>query len=135
MYPRAVLKAMLGDAPLGVIPAELLTTERIMQRWAVANGSGLPSERWDDTRKAKLPPLDDDAAYTVDRIVLACPSRTRKIIQAWCYSPLPTSVIAKRIGMSPRSFEKSWLVALYFLKWRFEGSGHKTLLKLLRVHV
>lgn len=135
MHARSALKAMLGEVVTGVIPVELMTTERIMQRWAVANGSGLPTERWDDSRKAKPPPLDDETAYVVDKIVLDCPVRTRKIVQAWCYSPLPTSVIARRIGMSPRSFEKSWILALNFLKWKFEGSGHATLVRLLHVHL
>lgn len=40
MYARAQLKHMLGTTMVGVMPRELLTTNRIMERWAVANGCG-----------------------------------------------------------------------------------------------
>lgn len=135
MYTASVLKSMLGHATTGVIPRELLTTERIMQRWTVANGSGLPSERWDDSRASKPPALDDDSAYQVDLIVRNCPLRTKRLIEEWCKNPSPTSVIAQKLGMSPRSLEKGWVCSLYFLKWKMETTNHRTLLKLLRVHV
>lgn len=135
MYAASVLKSMLGQATTGVIPRELLTTDRIMQRWAVANGSGLPTERWDDSRVARVPPLDDDTALLVDQIVLKCPPKTNKVVVEWYCRPLPTVEIARSLKMSPRSLEKSWLLSLNFLKYKFEGSNHLTLLKLLRVHV
>jgi hypothetical protein len=135
MYAASVLKSMLGQATTGVIPQELLTTDRIMQRWAVANGSGLPSERWDDSRVSRVPPLDDDTALVVDRIVLNCPPQTNKIIVLWYCKPLPTVEIARLAGMSPRSLEKAWGLSLNFLKYKFEGTNNLTLLKLLRVHV
>lgn len=135
MYAASVLKSMLGQTTTGVIPRELLTTDRIMQRWSVANGSGLPTERWDDSRVARVPPLDDDTALLVDQIVLKCPPKTNKILVEWYSRPLPTVEIARLLGMSPRSLEKSWLLSLNFLKYKFESSNHLTLLKLLRVHV
>lgn len=135
MYAASVLKAMLGEATTGVIPAELLTTDRVMQRWAVANGTGLPSERWDDSRVSRVPPLDDHTAMIVDQIVLKCPPKTNKIVVLWYTKPLPTVEIAKLAGMSPRSLEKAWLLSLGFLKYKFESTNHLTLLKLLRVHV
>jgi hypothetical protein len=135
MYAGSVLKAMLGEVTTGVIPRELMTTERIMQRWTVANGTGLPTERWDDSRASKPPALDDDSAYQVDLIVRNCPGKTKRLVEEWCKNPSPTSVIAKKLGMSPRSLEKGWVVALYFLKWKIEATNHGTLLKLLRIHV
>lgn len=135
MYAASVLKSMLGQATTGVIPTELLTTDRIMQRWAVANGTGLPSERWDDSRISRVPPLDDHTAVVVDRIFLALPRKTKKIVDLWYCKPLPTVEIARLAGMSPRSLEKAHLLSLNFLKYKFEGTNHLTLLKLLRVHV
>lgn len=135
MYAASVIKSMLGQATTGVIPRELLTTNRLMERWAVANGSGLPSERWDETRAAKPPPLDDDSALVVDRIVLSCPPKTHRIVVGWYCRPLPTIEIARQLGMSPRSLEKAWLLSLNFLKWKLEGTNHLTILRLLRVHV
>lgn len=133
MYPASILKTMLGQATTGCIEAELIPVDRIMQRWAVANGSGLPSDEWDDTPKAKPPPLDDDTALVVDRIVLNCPMTTRRIVVAWYRKPLPTKMIAEQLGMAPRSLEKAWKLSLNFLRWKFEESGNKTLERLLRV--
>ncbi len=135
MYTAAVLKSMLGQTTTGVVPKELLPVDRIMQRWAVANGQGLPSEVWDDTPRAKPPPLDDDTAIVVDRIILHSPPKTRQIVIEWYCKPLPTQEIARKLGMSPRSVEKSWGLSLNFLKWKFEESRNMTLLRLLRVRV
>jgi hypothetical protein len=135
MYAASVVKAMLGEATTGVIPQELLTTNRIMERWAVANGNGLPTERWDDSKKARPTPLDDDSAYEIDRIVMRCPTKTKKVLVAWLTWPHPTSVIAERFNVSPRTLEKMYGMALHFMKYRIENTGHKTLLRLLRVHV
>lgn len=135
MYAASVLKSMLGQATTGVIPRELLTTNRIMERWAVANGSGLATERWDDSRKAKPPPLDDDSATVIDRIYAQCPSRTKGVIRGWYCRPVPTFLLAEELGMSPRSLEKSVLVCLNFMKWKIENTNHLTLLRLLRVQV
>lgn len=133
MYAASVVKAMLGQATTGVIPTELLTTHRIMERWAVADGSGLPTERWDDTRTAKPPPLDDHSAYIIDRLLISCPKTTEKLLRDWYTRPLPTRVLAAHHNMSPRSFEKAHLVTLNFMKWKIEGTGHVTLLRLLRI--
>jgi hypothetical protein len=133
MYAASVVKAMLGQATTGVIPTELLTTHRIMERWAVADGSGLPTERWDDTRTARPPPLDDDSAYIIDRILFETPKRSASILRDWHKKPYTTAMLAERHGMSPRSFEKAYLVALEFMKWRIEGSKHVTLTRLIKI--
>lgn len=136
MYAASVLKSMLGQATTGAIPYELLTTNRVMERWAVANGSGLPSEIWDDNpRKSRVPPLDDDTALVVDSIVQRAPPKTRKLVVGWYMRPVPTVELARELSMSPRSLEKGLHVSLNFLRYKFEGSNHLTLLKLLRVRV
>jgi hypothetical protein len=135
MYAKSILKAMLGEATTGVMPVELLTTNRIMERWAVANGNGLPTERWDDTRKAKPPPLDDDSAYQIDMIVLRLPPKTKRVIVAWYYWTMPTSHVARKLGMSQRSLEKGLNVALNFVRYKIEGTNHQTLMKLLRIQI
>lgn len=132
MYAASVLKTMLGETTTGVIPQEFLTTDRIMQRWAVANGSGLPTERWDDSRKSRVSPLDDHTALVVDQIVQHSPPRTRKLLKAWYLSPLPTAELASQFNMSPRGLEQGLHVSLNYLKFRFEGSSHITLLRMLR---
>lgn len=132
-YGSAELKEFLGETSIGGIPAEFLTTDRIMQRWAQANGSGLPTDRWDDSRQSRPDPLDDHSALIMDRIVLTCPPTTRRIVEAWYRTPLPTRTIAKQLGMSKRALEKAHLLSLNFLKWKIECSNHLTLLKLLKI--
>lgn len=133
MYAQSVRKAMQGEATTGVILRELLPVDRIMQRWAAANGEGLPSEVWDDSPRARPPPLDDDTAMVVDRIVLSLPPKTHRIVNKWYRKPIPTRLIAEQIGCSPRSLEKQWTIALNFLRWKFVESRNVTLLRLLRV--
>ena len=88
MYAKSALKAMHGEAVPGALEPELVPVDRIMLRWAVANGSGLPSDRWDDNpRQSKPPPLDDDTALVVDRLILKCPVKTRTILQKWYCTP------------------------------------------------
>lgn len=133
MYTASVLKAMLGQATTGVLPKELLPVDRIMQRWAVANGTGLPEGEWDDTPTARPPPLDDDTAMLVDEIVRKCPPKTRHVLVQWYRKPLPTKTLAEQMGMAPRSLETCWKLSLNFLKYRFVESNNLTLARLLRL--
>lgn len=136
MYAGAVLKSMLGMTTTGVIPRELQTTNRVMERWAVANGTGLPSEQWDDNpRRARVPPLDDDTFLIVERTINHSPPRTKQLVHGWYMRPLPTVELARELSMSPRSLEKGLNVCLHFLKYRFENTQHITLLRMLRVRV
>lgn len=135
MYAKSVLKVMQGEATTGAIPPEFITTDRILQRWVVSGGSGMPTPLWDDNRKSKPPPLDDDSAIIIERIVIHSPPRTYRVLDGWYRTPAPTKIIAKKLGMSPRSLEQGLLVCLNYVKWKIECNGNRTLLKLLRVHV
>lgn len=138
MYAGAVLKSLLDNTttPGRVIPKELLTTNRVMERWAVANGSGLPAERWDDNpRRSRVSPLDDDTFLVVERIVNHSPPRTNRLVVGWYMRPLPTVELARELSMSPRSLERGLHVSLNYLRWRFECTGHVTLVRLLNVQI
>lgn len=138
MHAVSVLKVLLGkaeDGEGGVLPKALLPTDRILQRWDVSIGTGLPSDAWDDTKKARPPPLDDDIATIVDQIILHLPRRTNQVIVAWYRTPEPTEVIASRLKMSQRSLENGLKVCLNFTKWKFEESRHRGLLRLLQVRI
>lgn len=129
MYAKSALKAMLGEAVPGSLDPELVPVDRIMLRWAVANGSGLPANRWDDNpRQSKPPPLDDDTALVVDRLVLKCPEKTRIILQKWYCTPEPVHIIAERLKMSRRALYTGWGLSLNFIRWRMEQTNHRTLL-------
>jgi hypothetical protein len=129
---KSVLKALLGEVSYGPLPQELVPVDRIMQRYWVANGNGVQVPVWDDNpRYSRPPPLDDDTATVVDRIVLKLPPRNHLVVKAWYGSPLPTRVIAEEIGMTKRTFEQAHCLTLNFLRWKFECSKSQTLLKLL----
>ena len=139
MYARSARRALAGEleegAP-GVLPRELIPVDRILQRWDVSIGTGLPSEAWDDNPRCSRPtPLDDDTATVVDQIILKLPPRTNQVIVAWYRTPQPTQVIARRLNMSSRNLEKGLRVCLGFVRWRFEESDHLPLVRLLRVQV
>lgn len=131
-----MLKVLYGeveDGAGGVLPKELLPTDRILQRWDVSMGSGLPSDEWDDRPSSKPPPLDEATAVVVDQIILKLPRRTNLVVVSWYRTPEPTEVIARRLNVSPSTLEKGLRVCLNFVKWKFEESKHLTLLNLLRV--
>jgi hypothetical protein len=134
MHARSVVKALLyGIEDRGLIEPELIPVDRILQRWAAANGTGLPSDEWDQTPRARSVPLDDVTATIVDQIILKLPPRTKRLITTWYRRPLPTSVLAEQLRTSPRSLEVQWRLALNFLRWKFEATNHLTLLRLLRI--
>jgi hypothetical protein len=86
------------------ISGELVATDRIMQRWAVSVGSGLPTDVWDDNPKSRPPPLDDDTAVKVDRIVQHLRPRDRKLAHLWYRTPDMTVVeVAQRMGLASRT--------------------------------
>lgn len=136
MYAASVIRSMLDDSAVpGVIPRELLTTDRILQRWAVSSGTGLPADDVDAPPVSRPPPLDDHTAIEVDILICKSPPKTRKLIKSWYRSEVPSYLIAESLGMSRRSLYKAHHVALGFMKWKFEGSGHRDLIRLVQVHI
>ena len=104
MHASDSIKSIVtGQAVRFSLPRELITTDRVLQRWAVSVGSGLPAEYWDDQGKAKPPPLPDDVAIDVDQRILHAPPKTRDLVTRWYKTPNPVEVIAERLGCSPRT--------------------------------
>lgn len=133
---KSRLKAMLGETSCGALPPELVPVDRIMQRYWVANGDGIQVAAWDENpRYSKPPPLDDDTTTVVDRIFVQLEPRAKKLLTDWYGSPLPTYVIAKALRMSQRTLEQAHAMEMNFMKWRFENTGNRTLLRLLKVRV
>lgn len=132
MKPGSILRAiMTGRRTPGVIPHELLTTDRILDRWSVDSGSGLPTAEWDDTPHARPVPLDSDTWLVVDREIRTSPDSTRRFVVGWYTSPLPTSVQADKAGMELRTYQKIHLLTLNFMRYRFAKTGNLTLQRLL----
>ena len=132
MRADAVLKTLKGEQSRFSLPRNLITTDRVLQRWAVSIGTGLPSDEWDDQPKTKPPPLSDDVAIEVDQCVLKSPQKTRDLISRWYKSPEPVEVIASHLSMSARNVYRAHALCLEFMRWRFEGSGNGELIRLIR---
>lgn len=114
------------------MPAELATTDRICQRWAVSVGLGLPTDTWMDGMASRPPPLDDVTAIVVDQIILKSPEKTKRIIVKWYRTQLPQPVIASQLNLTERTLTIAWQISLNFLQWKFIESKHSDLLALMR---
>jgi hypothetical protein len=117
------------------LPRELVSADRICQRWAVTQGDGLEHPLWTDPVKSRATPLDDATAIVVDKIILKSPMRTRRFVQLWYKTPQPRQSIAKEFHMSERSVLVCWKLSLNYLHWRFSESTHQPLLALLRARL
>lgn len=132
--PRSKPKVTVDCGRSGnYLPADLATTDRICQRWAVAIGMGLPTEKWREDEASRPPPLDDPTAIIVDQIILKSPQRTRRLIQGWYCTTIAQPVLAGRFNLTERTVITAWHLCLNFLQFRFVESGHKPLLALLRL--
>ena len=97
----------------------LLATHRVLERWAVSIGSGLPAEEWNDVPKSRPPPLPDDLAVEVDQIVCRSPRRWRKLIRSFYCTPRPTEVIAKEQQCSVSHVSAFWHDSLRYVRGEF----------------
>jgi len=131
MRDDAALKAILTGRSEFALPLELVTTDRILQRWAVSIGCGLPSEEWDDIPKAKPSPLPDELAIIVDQAILRSPPLTRDLITRWYKTPQPTEIIAARLGISPRTVHRRHLLCLNHMKWTLESTKNQDLVAMI----
>lgn len=134
-YARSVLKVMLGKVTTGVLPAHLLTTDRICQRWASSVGSGLPAEIWGDDLKSRPPPLDDWTVTIVDQAIIHSPHPHKVIIPKWYRTPQPCYLIAEDLGISERGLRMFHRRGLEHLREAFIASRDLTLLRILQVRV
>lgn len=133
MYTASVLKAMLGQATTGTIPVLLIPTDRILQRWDVSNGTGLPTSRWSDHRISRPPPLDDDTATIVDQLVLHAPVLKRRLLYAWYHTSATPLDLAADLGLTPREVKQQLIISLGYMSLKFKENPNITLRRLLRI--
>lgn len=109
----------------GQLDPELAPTDMIMQRWAVSVGDGMPTEgEWNDEPQAKVPPLDDETAIIVDRLIMhQLLPRQRKFAFRWWKSRLPREVIAEELGLSRTSLTLERRSLLWYLRGLFQSKG------------
>jgi len=121
-----------GRAAEAIVPPELVTTDRVCQRWAVSVGLGLPTDVWMDGIASRPPPLDDGTAIVVDQIILKSPEKTKRVIVKWYRTQLPQPTIAEQLNLTERTLVVAWKLSLNFLQWKFIESKHSDLLALMR---
>lgn len=133
MHAATQLRSIVeGRMVRGAIPLELMPADRILQRWASAGGTGMPSDSWDDSPAARPPPLDDVTATLVELIVNARPRRERQLIRTWYRSPASTCEIARRMRTSLTGIKNEMTVALCRVSVAFMDAPNPTLVRLMR---
>lgn len=134
MKPKDALRSIMDESRAKfALPRNLITTDRILQRWAVSSGTGLPVEDHDDLPRAKPPPLPDDVAIEVDLLISRSPPRTYKLVRKWYRSPEPAEAIAASLGMSARNIYKARNICLHFMRDRFLHSDNNQLVRMVMV--
>lgn len=130
---RAVALEILreGNQQLAQLDIVLVPTNRILERWAVGSGDGIPSDEWDDSRKTRLSPLDDGTHIVVDQIILKAPSVYSHLARRWYCGVGNTFVLAAEMGLSRSGLYLEWRCALFFFKREFENSKHTDLINLV----
>jgi len=132
VYASVAVRALSAGRPVpGGLSPVLIPVDRILQRWAVSIGSGLPTDVWDDSRVARPPPLDDDSAIILDRIVLHAPRRERRVIVLWYRTPAPTAVIAKRLNLGKTSLKLELHAAQFYVRAHIIACGSGQLRRML----
>lgn len=105
------------------LPAELLTTDRILLRWAASVGDGTDdAAKWTELVRAKVPELPFDVAIIVDKLVMRAPPSYRLVTELWYRTPSPREVIGLRLGVSRHEVYNRWRLALFHYRRHFEGS-------------
>jgi hypothetical protein len=117
----AVVVELLGSACPHGLDTVLVPTNRLLERWAVAQGSDDMSIKWgEQAPRSRPPPLDDDTAIIVDRIVMHAPVQTRKFTCRWYLRPNePVCALAVALGLHRDSVLMRWRSTLWALRRDF----------------
>jgi hypothetical protein len=130
---RAVALSIIRDGgQLDQLDIDLLPTNRLLERWAVGVGDGIPSDEWDDTRKSsRLPPLDDVTAIVVDQAIMRGLPRYRSLVRQWYCGTGSSTTIAERFGVTRKGLYFEWRCSLLYYRDQFRATGHQDLIALL----
>lgn len=129
---RAIALSILRENDSGrfQLDIELMPTDHVLQRWAACIGDGM-SDKWDDSRKSRVSPLDDSTAIVVDQIILKSPHRYRSLARQWYCGAGSSTAIAEKLGVSRSGLYLEWRCSLFHYMRRFLDSGHKDLIGLM----
>lgn len=120
--PRAeVVVRFLAQSQFHGLDPELIPTDRLLDRWSVSQGSDDAFLKWsDEAPRSRPPPLDDDTAIVVDKIVMHSQVQTKKFICRWYLRPNePMSVLAQALGLHRDSVLMRWRSSLWAMRREF----------------
>ena len=122
MRPRAavVVKLLEEASPHGLDPI-LVPTDRLLERWAVSQGSDEYLHGWNEVpARSRPPPLPDDLSIIVDQLILHSSVQARTFVTRWYMRPNePMSVLAKELGLHRDTVHMRWRSTLWYMRRRF----------------
>lgn len=120
--PRAavVVKFVAEGNHRDLDPA-LVPTDRLLERWAVSQGSDDYLHGWDEVPARSRPtPLSDDLAIIVDQTILHSQVQARKFIDRWYRRPGESvTAFARYIGCHRDTVTMRWNSTLWYMRRRF----------------
>lgn len=124
--PRAeVVVALLGNSNPHGLDAALVPTDRILERWGVSQGSDDYLHGWDEVpMRSRPPPLSDDLAILVDRVILHSQVQSRQFVMRWYLRPNESvTAFAKSLGLHRDSVYMRWRSTLWYMRGRLQEAS------------
>jgi hypothetical protein len=117
---RVIVKLLEESNPHGLDPV-LVPTDRLLERWAVSQGSDEYLTGWDEVPARSRPtPLPDDLAIVVDQAILHSTVQARNFVQRWYMRPGESvTVLAKALGLHRDTVHMRWRSTLWYMRRRF----------------
>lgn len=119
LRPRAkIVIALLGDSnPYGLDPV-LVPTDRMLERWAVSQGSDEYLHGWNEVPARSRPtPLPDELAIIVDQTILHSHVQAKKFVDRWYRRPGESvTAFARSLGCHRDTVLMRWRSTLWYMR-------------------
>jgi hypothetical protein len=117
---RVIVKLIQETNPHG-LDAELVPTDRMLERWAVSQGGDEYMTGWDEAPvRSRATPLPDDIAIVVDQTILHSTVQARDFVHRWYMRPGESvTVLAKALGLHRDTVHMRWRSTLWYMRRRF----------------
>lgn len=122
---RRTISAWLSGTRTRGLPPVLLPTDRLLQRWAASQVGGVRGPHLARDPLATLalrpnsgvPPLPDDLAVTVDRIVLEAEEYPRRFVRRWYLRRWESvSALAADLNLPRDAVYGRWNATLWYMR-------------------
>ena len=117
--PRAaVIVEFLGNAHHRGLDPVLIPTDRLLQRWAVSQGSDeYLIAYYEVPQRSRPPPLNDQDAIVVDQIVMSQIYQSREFLKRWYFRPgEPLSALARDLMLHRDTVIMRWNSILWSVR-------------------